>query len=219
MRKSVIVLEDEVDIGELMAQLLTSYGVRPVVCRDRRSALAAIAEDQEVALALLDIMLPGSDGRDVAAEMRARGAKFPIYYVTGVSDLAITPEHLSHVNGLFRKPFSISELRDVLDQILHGEPLSEEQAVKRQLLEIMAAVATEKENLRRQQARLAGLLVGPMIAKVAPELTEGVREFGMSLEATLARIGHQLEQVRGVIEKLQSAGSASAAKCQKPEKP
>jgi CheY-like chemotaxis protein len=70
--KSVLVVEDEAAVADVLLRGLGAEGYRVALARDGREALdAAAAERFDVIL--LDIMLPGGmDGRDVCQAIRAR---------------------------------------------------------------------------------------------------------------------------------------------------
>jgi DNA-binding response OmpR family regulator len=82
---SVLVVEDEDDGADSLAELLGLFGFRVVVARTGASALAA-AEADPPDVVLLDIRLPDIDGWEVARRMRemASGGRQPVVVaVTG----------------------------------------------------------------------------------------------------------------------------------------
>lgn len=200
-QKYVIILEDDEDIADLFAQLLSSYGAAPITCRTAEAVQEAI-ERHPVALALLDIMLPDTDGRNVAAMLYEKKVDFPVYFMTGVSPQNIGAEYLKKASGILRKPFSIQELRQVLDKSLKSSDKRRESTAGRQMLELMTAIATERENIRRQQCKLIGLL-GSLEIELGHKdnsLAEQFREFAMGLEAGMSRFAAQLDAVKSLLE-------------------
>jgi len=80
----VLVVEDDQSIREMIQVMLEdSFGVQTVPAEDGRQALQILAESMPV-LVLLDIMLPGVDGFEVAKQLRASPATrhIPIIAVT-----------------------------------------------------------------------------------------------------------------------------------------
>ena len=63
----------------------------------------------------------------------------------------------------------------------------------------MAAIATEQENIRRQKARLMGLISSLPEAE-SKSLADQFKEFGMGLEASLARFASRLGEIRELLE-------------------
>jgi len=197
-QKAVILLEDEEDIADLLAQLISAAGALPVVCRDQESVLRAI-DDHDVVLALLDIMLPEVDGREVAAALRAKKVTFPIYFMTGIKAKSIGNNYHALADGVLYKPFSLQELRDLLARFLSAAaaPAADD---NRKILELMAVIASEQEDIRRHQKQLMLLLKTPAADSAAA--AEMWQEFGMSLEASLNRQAAHLAEMRQMLERL-----------------
>jgi CheY-like chemotaxis protein len=66
----VLVVDDNIDAAEMIAELLQLTGHQPLVAHDGPSALAA-AQESVPDVVLLDIGLPGMNGYEVAKQMRA----------------------------------------------------------------------------------------------------------------------------------------------------
>jgi len=69
--RRVLVVEDHVDSARSLAQLLASWGHEVRLARDGHEALAAV-DGYRPEVVLLDIGLPGMDGREVARRLRER---------------------------------------------------------------------------------------------------------------------------------------------------
>jgi two-component system, OmpR family, alkaline phosphatase synthesis response regulator PhoP len=115
--KRILVVEDDEAINKLICMNLSIAGYAPTSVLDGAVALT-LAEGAELFdLALLDIMLPGVDGFQLLAPMRARG--IPVIYLTAKNDLE------SKVLGLREgaedyivKPFEILELLVRMEKVL-----------------------------------------------------------------------------------------------------
>src|SRR5205085_1977124 len=106
---TVLLVEDEPSVGELVRGYLTRDGYRVVWVRSGEEALAEL-ERHPVRLVLLDIGLPGKDGLDVCRDIRGR-SQVPILMLTA------RDEEPDRVVGLevgaddyITKPFSPREL-------------------------------------------------------------------------------------------------------------
>ena len=115
MRGSVLVVDDEPTIGEVVSAYLKRAGYDTRVATDGHAALAAVAE-RSPDLIVLDIMLPGIDGLEVMR--RVRGASAVIL-------LTARGEESSRISGLrlgaddyVVKPFSPAELVARVDAVL-----------------------------------------------------------------------------------------------------
>jgi DNA-binding response OmpR family regulator len=77
----ILVAEDEISMAGVIRQGLEENNHSVTLARDGREALAA-AETCEFDAAVLDVMMPGVDGIEVARRVRARGSQLPILMLT-----------------------------------------------------------------------------------------------------------------------------------------
>lgn len=105
MQELILVVDDEPKVSRLAQDYLQKNGFRVLVASDGPSALAA-ARREHPALIVLDLMLPGMDGREVCRILR-RESDVPIIMLTALA------EESDQVAGLelgaddyIEKPFS-----------------------------------------------------------------------------------------------------------------
>lgn len=85
-RSSVLVVEDEPLILDIVADELSDAGFHVLQATTGEEAVAILEGDQAVDLLLTDIRLPGLlDGWCVAERARQRFTTLPVIYVTGYS--------------------------------------------------------------------------------------------------------------------------------------
>ena len=112
-KKRVVVVEDERDLADLVAMRLAKEGYAAEVIGDGAEALARIHAKRPPDLVLLDIMLPGMQGTEVAAALRSdpATADVPILMLTAKGEDADVVLGL-HVGAddYVTKPFSMSVL-------------------------------------------------------------------------------------------------------------
>ncbi|HEY7790779.1 MAG TPA: response regulator transcription factor [Vicinamibacterales bacterium] len=109
---SILIVEDDADIGALVARYLTKAGFEVERVTDGRTALSRIAAASPAAL-VLDVMLPGLDGLEICRRMRAdsRTAAIPIIMLTARGDEADRIAGLElGADDYVAKPFSPGEL-------------------------------------------------------------------------------------------------------------
>jgi signal transduction histidine kinase len=80
--KRVLIVDDNVDAAELMADLLEISGHEPLVAHDGPQALRAL-EQFDASVAFLDIGLPVMDGYELARRIRALGRPIQLIALTG----------------------------------------------------------------------------------------------------------------------------------------
>src|SRR5690554_1823836 len=105
----VLVVEDDTDQRELLALNLERSGYAVAQARDGYAALE-IARRQRPDLVLLDLMLPGIDGRQVCTRLRAE-LDVPILMVTALDrDIDVVNGLDAGADDYVTKPFSLREL-------------------------------------------------------------------------------------------------------------
>ena len=79
---SILVVEDDDEIREMLQHLLTLAGYHPVLVNSGEAALTYV-DEQHADLILLDLRLPGMSGYDVCRRIRENGAgNLPILMIT-----------------------------------------------------------------------------------------------------------------------------------------
>jgi len=206
-RKTVLVVEDNQDIAQLLGQLLRAYGCEVLAARSMGAVEEKLARTG-VDLLLLDILLPEEveDGRKIAQKLRASGHKFPIYFMTGLRPPDVGKEYLGLVDGFLRKPFSLRDLRKVLSEALGPAVAGAEEppSASRDLVGMMASIATEQEEIRRQQARLATfmtVLQGGGGKGLSAEALGKFREDSSRYEEGLSRIEESLNEALEILRR------------------
>jgi two-component system, sensor histidine kinase len=92
----VLIVEDDDDSREMLAELVTMLGCRALRAGDAKQALLHALESAPD-LALVDIGLPEVDGYEVARRIRAQpgGQAIRLIALTGYSDVAVRTEAIA----------------------------------------------------------------------------------------------------------------------------
>ncbi len=115
----ILVIEDDSSISELICMNLEAAGYKTIPIMDGLLAEAFLKkeESREVALALVDVMLPGKDGFALMEDLERE--KIPVIYLTAKDDV------VSKVHGLkagaedyIVKPFEVLELLVRIEKVL-----------------------------------------------------------------------------------------------------
>ena len=117
MRK-VLILEDEASIRSFVVINLKRAGYDVLEADTGESALRIIAENPDIKVAILDVMLPDTDGFEVCRKIRATNATM------GIVMLSARSQEMDKVTGLMTgaddyitKPFSPAELLARIDAL------------------------------------------------------------------------------------------------------
>jgi DNA-binding response OmpR family regulator len=109
MAGTILLVEDEPSVGELVRGYLARNGYRVVWVRSGEDALVEL-ERHQIRMVLLDIGLPGKDGFDICREIR-RGSDVPILMLTARDE---EPDRIVGLevgaDDYLTKPFSPREL-------------------------------------------------------------------------------------------------------------
>lgn len=122
----LLVVDDDTAITDSLAPLLRREGFEVAVAHDGRTALAAV-EFREPDLIVLDVMLPGLDGRAVLRQLRAAGRQVPVVLLTSVGEAGERARALDEgADDYLNKPFDhhelVSRARAILRRTSQGVP-------------------------------------------------------------------------------------------------
>ena len=117
----ILIIEDEVLLADSLKTLLESKGFEAEAVYDGESG-AAYAELGVYDLLILDVMMPGLNGYQVARQVRARRCGAPILMLTAKSDVLDRVEGLnSGADYYLTKPFDTRELLACVNALLRRQ--------------------------------------------------------------------------------------------------
>jgi CheY-like chemotaxis protein len=118
-RTTVLVVDDDVPIREMLVFALEMEGYRVIEACDGLQALALVAEER-VDLVTLDIMMPGMDGWQVADKLRAdrRTSHIPRIMISGVPvDQLMRACASRQANAIVSKPFDLEHVVELVTEL------------------------------------------------------------------------------------------------------
>lgn len=108
--KSILIVDDEVDIANSIQYVLKQEGFSILLAHDGLQAMQVI-ENQHPDLVILDVMMPGIDGYEVCRRVRATDKKTPILMLTARTSEVDTVVGLElGANDYIAKPVRLREL-------------------------------------------------------------------------------------------------------------
>jgi CheY-like chemotaxis protein len=118
---TVLVIEDEAAVRELVLDVLAELGLGALAASDGPAALKILRSDARIDLVVTDVGLPGMDGRalaDAARELRP-GLKFLL--ITGYAEnAALARGFLAPGMAMVTKPFAVDALATRIREMLGG---------------------------------------------------------------------------------------------------
>ena len=120
--ETILAVEDEDDVRQFTAEVLSELGYRVLTARDAASALRLLEENPDIQLLFTDIGLPGGiNGRALADEFRRRLPNLKVLFTTGYTRNAIIHHgRLDPGVNLLLKPFNQISLGEKVRQVLGG---------------------------------------------------------------------------------------------------
>ena len=106
---TVLIVEDDDDIREVLAVVAERAGLEPVTVADGAAALAYLRRHDTPTLLLLDLMMPVMDGRELLRRLDGRLRDLPVVVLTA----GPTDGLPAHVTAL-RKPITMELLLDAI---------------------------------------------------------------------------------------------------------
>ena len=119
--KKVVVVNDEEDILRLVADRLEFYGLEVRTARDGRDGVERV-EQERPDLVLLDVWMPGMDGLEALAVIRANYPQLPVLMVSASAEQEVVEECLKQgATDYLIKPFEPAELQGKVFKLLGEE--------------------------------------------------------------------------------------------------
>jgi len=114
----VLVVEDAERVRRTVCRILTRNGYRVVETSRATQALKMLEKDNEIAIVLTDVVMPGMLGSVLGERLKVDYPDLPVLYMSGYSDVASPIEDGSK---LIEKPFTSKELLRRVREELEGE--------------------------------------------------------------------------------------------------
>ncbi|MGB8911121.1 MAG: response regulator, partial [Candidatus Sulfotelmatobacter sp.] len=119
-QETILLVEDEAFVRKATAEALESAGYRVLTAESASSALQARCEySEQVDLLLADVVMPGGNGYELAAEFKFLYPEIRILLMSGYAEQPASLEPSPYRKQYMPKPFSVPTLlkrvREVLD--------------------------------------------------------------------------------------------------------
>jgi CheY-like chemotaxis protein len=111
LRPLILIVDDNPTVTHLLRRVLEQEGLAVLAVGGGLAALEAIRREPDVALALLDVRMPGLDGPQTLTLLRRIRPELRAFFLTG-DPSPYAPDELRArgADAVIAKPFAISEL-------------------------------------------------------------------------------------------------------------
>ena len=115
-RPTVLVVDDEEDLRDIMRRMLERRGFDTLVAGDSEQAIATCRDHQgDIDVLVTDLGLPGASGGDLSRTAIALRPDMGVVYVSGLpKDIAVTKGLIRDDALLVKKPFTSELLIEAL---------------------------------------------------------------------------------------------------------
>jgi len=123
MTHKILLADDDPDIREVVPVVLEPYGFVTVVAANGSEGLRLVREQPDVALALVDLMMPVLSGSEMVSEMKSDPAlrDIPIVVLSGDNSASKRARELG-ATACLRKPVDLAMLVATMYEVVRQEP-------------------------------------------------------------------------------------------------
>ncbi len=122
----VLYVEDEEALGMIVMESMEVRGFEVLFCKNAKEALHAF-KTKSPDICVLDVMMPGMDGFELAKEIRQQDQKIPLIFLTAKSQTKDVVKGFElGAHDYIKKPFSIEELIVRMQSIVRREKTTPE---------------------------------------------------------------------------------------------
>jgi len=118
LSKTILVVDDEEMIRNILNEFLTGLGFEVVEAKDGREALT-IFRKQRIDMVVSDIRMPGMSGLDLLKWVKSISPKTPVLIITGFKPTKAQEDAMhTKADGYLIKPFELERLKLTIRQFL-----------------------------------------------------------------------------------------------------
>lgn len=208
MAVSILLADDDDLLRDLVKDVLEEEGYKIYEAGDGDMAIDLFWEHQEIALAILDIMMPGSDGLEVLKQIREK-SDIPVLMLTALGDSGSELNCLrSGANDFVSKPFHYDILVERIKNLLKLTKADNLETMEFGILRVdplghKVYVKDEEIGLNNKEYQLLELLIHNENI-VLPRETILDRIWGYDYEGDIRTIDTHIKMLRA---KLNDAGN------------
>jgi len=118
--KTILVVDDEITVRELIAESLSDSGYVVIQAGDGNAGLKILESDVHIDLLVSDVGLPGGmNGRQMADFARIARPDLKVLFITGYAETALfSKTQIDSGMSLLTKPFNIQTLQDKISEMV-----------------------------------------------------------------------------------------------------
>jgi PAS domain S-box-containing protein len=120
-KEAVLIVEDSEPLRNSAVQFLASLGYRMYAAADGEEALAILEKNKDIALVMVDLVMPRMNGADFADALSSRRPSTRMLFISGHTENVLRRKGISRNGANFiEKPFSLKllavKIREILEE-------------------------------------------------------------------------------------------------------
>jgi PAS domain S-box-containing protein len=121
--ETVLVVEDEDGVRELVRQILEEHGHAVLTARHGRDAmLTAEHYERPIDLLVTDVVMPEMGGRELVQRLTAKRPNLKVLYISGYSNDEVMRRGVQGSTSFLHKPFTSDDFMRRVREVLEGAP-------------------------------------------------------------------------------------------------
>ena len=179
----VYVVDDDDAVRDSLQWLLEASRYR-VLGFDSAEKFLAEHDPDAIAVAIVDVRMPGMSGLELQDELIARGVPYPIIFITGHGDVPMAVSTMKKgAVDFIEKPFDQDALKTLVERMLGEARTRASETERRRISEALVAKLTPRE-----QQVLERIVAGRLNKQIADDLGISIK----TVEAHRANIMDKL---------------------------
>ena len=179
----VYVIDDDDAVRDSLQWLLEASRYR-VIGFDSAEKFLADHDPAAIAVAIVDVRMPGMSGLELQDELIARGVPYPIIFITGHGDVPMAVSTMKKgAVDFIEKPFDHGALKALVERMLGDARARASETERRRISEKLVAKLTPRE-----QQVLERIVAGRLNKQIADDLGISIK----TVEAHRANIMDKL---------------------------
>ena len=179
----VYVVDDDDAVRDSLQWLLEASRYR-VIGFDSAEKFLADHDPAAIAVAIVDVRMPGMSGLELQDELIARGVPYPIIFITGHGDVPMAVSTMKKgAVDFIEKPFDQDALKTLVERMLGEARARASETERRRISEALVAKLTPRE-----QQVLERIVAGRLNKQIADDLGISIK----TVEAHRANIMDKL---------------------------
>lgn len=118
MAKKILIVDDNPNMASLLTEMLEIFDYDSICSSSGEEALEKLGHDK-FAMVITDMKMPNMSGLDLLEQVKTKYPKMPVILISGYTMVGLGElDESSKPDGFLAKPFMMSDIENLLNQLL-----------------------------------------------------------------------------------------------------